>query len=308
MPRPSDWPTMHQRIPPRIRPSRQRRWLLLLFIVLAVVIFGGRTWLSYYVDALWFGSLGYGDVFWKTLSLQGTVFVAFTAATFLILYGTFLALKRAHLADLPSGHTIWIGQQPLKLPVDNILRLLALGVSLFIAVVTGAVMMAEWPTLALYWYAPPAAARLVDPIFGRPVTFYLFTLPAWQLISGWLLLLAVITCLAAAFFLLVNSGARRFAGGGAPVSWRALSIAFAFLLLIIAIRVYLSRFGSLFEDHTIFGGVTYTDAHVMLPGLVVICAALLIGAGIAVANAISPRRGRWLLAAIVPAVACYLVV
>ena len=25
----------------------------------------------YYVDALWFGALGYGDVFWKTLNIQG---------------------------------------------------------------------------------------------------------------------------------------------------------------------------------------------------------------------------------------------
>ena len=27
----------------------------------------------------------------------------------------------------------------------------------------------------------------LDPIFGRPLGFYLFTLPAWQLIAGWLL-------------------------------------------------------------------------------------------------------------------------
>ena len=32
----------------------------------------------------------------------------------------------------------------------------------------------------------------VDPIFGRPLTFYLFTLPAWQLIAGWLMTLAVV--------------------------------------------------------------------------------------------------------------------
>ncbi len=307
MPRPDKWP-MHKRISPPIRPARWRRWLLLFLISLAIVIFGGRTWLSYYVDALWFGSLGYGDVFWKTIGLQGTVFLVFTAATLLVLYGTFLALKRAYLADLPSGHTFWIGQQPIKLPVDGILRLLGIGVSLFIAVVTGAVMIAQWPTLALYWYAPHAAAGVVDPIFGRPLSFYLFTLPAWQLISGWLMMLTVIACVSAALFQLVSSGARRVTGSYTPVSWRAFSISFAFLLLIIAIRVYLSRFESLFEEHTIFSGVTYTDAHVMLPGLAVTCVALIIGAGIAVANAVSARRGRWLAAAVVPAVACYLVV
>ena len=31
---------------------------------------------------------------------------------------------------------------------------------------------------------------MVDPIFGRPLPFYLFTLPAWQLVTGWLLTIA----------------------------------------------------------------------------------------------------------------------
>ncbi len=147
MPESIDWPPPH---PPR----RRRGRFLLILAVLAVIVFGGRTALSYYVDVLWFGSLGYGDVFWKTLSLQWGIFAAFAAATFLILYGSFLALKRAHLPDLPSGHTIFIGGQPVKLPVEPVLRLIALGVSLAIAAATGASMMVEWPTLALFWYAP----------------------------------------------------------------------------------------------------------------------------------------------------------
>ncbi len=39
-------------------------------------------------------------------------------------------------------------------------------------------------------------------------------------------------------------------------------------------RVYISRFEALFDEHTIFSGVTYTDAHVTLTGLLVVCAAL----------------------------------
>ena len=46
-------------------------------------------------------------------------------------------------------------------------------------------------------------------------------------------------------------------------------------------RVYLGRFERLLEDHTIFAGVTYTDAHVTLTGLLVVCAALVLGAVIA---------------------------
>src|SRR5580700_10150080 len=295
-----DWP-----MPP---PPRRRRRFIIILVVLAAILFGGKTALSYYIDLLWFGSLGYGEVFWKTLTLQWGIFAAFTVATFIILYGAFLALKRAHLPDLPSGHTIFIGGQALKLPVEPVLRLVALGISLVIAAGTGASIMSDWATLALYWNASPIAGGVVDPIFGRPLNFFLFTLPAWQLFSGWLLTLAVITCALAVFFILITGGSRALAGRlsrSVILPWRGLSIAFAFLLLIIAIRGYISRFELLLDDHTVFGGVTYTDAHVTLTGLLVVCIALVVGAVIAIINAVRAPRGRWLIAAILPAAVCY---
>jgi uncharacterized membrane protein (UPF0182 family) len=300
-----DWPPPHAR-----RPRRRRRFLLIL-VVLAFVLLGVRGALSYYMDVLWFRSLGYGDVFFKTLSLQGEFFTVFAAATFLILYGSFRALKRAHLPDLPDGHTILIGGQPLKLPVEPVLRLIALGVSLVVAAVTGAAMMAEWPTLALFWYAPRSTGSVVDPIFGKPLNFFLFTLPAWQVILAWLLTLAGIICALAIVFVLITGGARVLArrlSRHVTLPWRGLSITFGFLLLILAMRVYISRFERLLDDHTIFGGVTYTDAHVILTGLLVVCAALVFGALIGFVNAVRVQRGRWLVAAVLPATICYLAV
>jgi uncharacterized membrane protein (UPF0182 family) len=300
MPESVDWPRTH--------PPRRRLRFLLVLAVLAGILFGGRTALWYYVDVLWFGSLGYGDVFWKTLSLQWGIFTAFAAATFLILYGSFLALKRAHLPDLPSGHTILIGGQPVTLPVERVLRLIALGVSLAIAAATGASMIVEWTTIALFWYAPRTTGGVADPIFGKPLNFFLFPLPAWQLVAGWLLMLAVITCVLAAFFILITGGSRVLAGRlsrSVTLPWRGLSITFAFLLLMLAMRVYIGRFERLLDDHTIFGGVTYTDAHVTLLGMLVVCAALVLGAVIATVNAVRVPRGRWLVAAIFPAAVCY---
>ena len=305
MHRSSDWPPVR---PPVIRSSRRPRWLLVVVAVAVILLLGARTWLSYYIDAIWFGALGYSDVFWKTLSIQSVVFLAFAAATFVTLYGTFLALQWAYLSDLPIGHTIWIGGQPLRLPVEPILRLIAIAASLLIGLASGAVMMAQWPMLALYWYAPRGAGA-ADPIFGKPLNFYLFTLPAWELIAGWLTLLAVIICGVAVFFVVVAGGTRaleRSRSTYRPLSWRGLSLSFAFLLLMVAVQVYLGRYDRLFEGHTIFSGVSYTDAHITLPGLLVVCIALVVGGGIAAANAIRAQRGRWLVAAMVPAVACYL--
>ena len=294
-----DWPNHKQ--------SRRRRKLLFLLILAGGILFGGRAALSCWVDLLWFRSLGYGDVFWKTRILQYGTFAAFAAATFLILYGTFLSLKRAHQGDLPSDHSIVFGGQAVNLSVEPVLRLIALGVSLVIAIVTGTTMMDEWSTLALFWYAPPSAGSVVDPIFGKPLNFFLFTLPAWHLVVSWLFTLSVISCVLAGLFLLVTGGARTLRKGlsYAPSPWRGLSIATSVLLLLLAINVYLDRFDRLLDRHTIFEGITYTDAHVMLTGLLVVCAALVVGVAIAAINALREPRGRLLAVAIIPAAVSY---
>ena len=161
-----DWPPARQ--------PRRRRGLPIVIGVLALLLFGGGTILSYYVEALWWDSLGVGDVFWTTLRLQSQTFTGFAVTTFLILYGSFLALKPAKLGEL-AGLPILINGQPIKLPVEPVIRLVALGASLVIAAITGAGMMAEWNVLALYWYRGSAAVQqagasaMIDPIFGRPL-------------------------------------------------------------------------------------------------------------------------------------------
>jgi len=298
IPEPVEW--SHS---PRLRP----RFFLLLAIILGI-IFSSRTTFSYYVDALWFGSLGYGDVFWKKQSVQWTTFSTFAAATFLILYVAFWALRRAHFPELRSSQVIFIGGQPLKLPIGSSLRLIATGISFVIALGFGAGMSAEWPAFALYWHAPHASGVVADPIFGKPLNFYLFTLPVWQLITDWLIALAVITCVAAAVFSLVTGGMNALARSyGSRWPWRGLSITFAFLLLTLAMRAWLWRFERLFDEHTIFAGVTYTDAHVWLPGMLAIGVFLVLGAIVAVVNAFSVKRVGWLIASVIPAIACYFI-
>ncbi len=62
---------------PKTNPPRRRRLFVIVVAVVACIVFGGRTALSYWVDLLWFRSLGYAEVYWKTLSLQWGIFTAF---------------------------------------------------------------------------------------------------------------------------------------------------------------------------------------------------------------------------------------
>ena len=298
---------MHTVRPPR-KVSPRRRWgFWLIAAIVAIVAFGARTWLSYYVDSLWFGALGYAAVFWKTIGLEWGVFAVSALVTFVFLYGVFLLLKRTEFAPDTRGHTILIGGRVVKLPVESVLRLVAIAGAVFVSGSVASVMMGDWQLFALYWYAPRVNTSL-DPIFGKPLSFYLFTLPVLQSVSGWLLLLALLSLGIAGLFVLVSGGARALEGYVNRfdlVSWRGTSCAAAFLLLVIAWRVYLGRFDLLTENHTVFSGVTYTDAHIFIPGLLFVVVMLVVGAVIALANAFWLKRGRWLIAAAAPAIIGY---
>jgi uncharacterized membrane protein (UPF0182 family) len=216
--------------------------LIGLALLVALLLSGGTT-LSYYVESLWFESLGFSDVFWTALNLRAAVFAAFTAITFGILYGSFLALKPGS-GDLKDG-TILVGGQPVRLPIEPVIRLAGLVISLVIAAGTGLGMTTEWTTLALYWYGgaggsgQAAAAAALDPVFGRPLTFYFFTLPAWQLIAGWLTTLAIVVFIAAVVFAVIVGGSRlleRRGQRGVP-PLRGVSASFAIVLVALALQV-----------------------------------------------------------------------
>jgi len=297
--------------PHRDRPARHRRTILIVFFVILVLLFSARTIISYYVDSLWFASLTYASVFWRTLSYQWMAFGLSFLATFGVLYAWFSALRHGCREELASAGTIRLGNQNYELPVEPVLRIAGLLGSLFIALLAGVAFMNEWSRFALYFLAPANANEPHDPILGKSLGFYLFTLPAVQFFVGWLLVLALLCCAVAGLFLLMTSSSqfiREHRYGSSPVPLRWFSGGIAFLLNVVAVRTFLGRFDRITADHTIFDGVTYTDAHVILSGLLLTCAALIIGAGIAGTNVfLRPKAGR-LIAAPAPAVVCFVLV
>ena len=306
LPEPFEWPS---HVSTRQR-KRGRKLLILVAAIVLIILFSARTAVAYWVNLLWFRSLGYETVFWKTQIVQWSVFAAFSVLTFVFLYGAFRILRRSHAADLPDTHTVFLAGRPLSFPVDRVLRYGAGILSILIALATGAAMAGQWSTLALYWYAPRGTGAAVDPILGKPLGFYLFTLPAWHLVVGWLLTLAVLVCVLAVLFILAAGGLRALDnhfGGGIVIAWRGLCIAGGCLLAILAVNEYIGRYDLLFDHHTLFDGVNYTQAHVTLLGMWLIAAALLAGAVVALAGGIAKPRGRWLGVAVLPAVACYVI-
>src|SRR5512135_1612825 len=93
------------------------------FAVLAIIIalgLGAGSILAWYVDAQWFGSLGYSEVFWTTLELKSTLFCTFTFVTFIVLYVSLRLLQPPQLTR-PVDRLLYINGQPVSLSLAPVI-------------------------------------------------------------------------------------------------------------------------------------------------------------------------------------------
>ncbi len=293
------------------RQPRRGRLRLILVAIIALLLFGAGALISWYVEALWFTSVGYSSVFWKTLGIKAGLFAAFFVVTVVLLQLAFWALRPRRADRGQFERTIIINGRPVSVSFKPVARILSGIVALFVAVAAAFGMAAEWTTFLLWWNGAQQAGP-VDPVFGRPIAFYLLTLPAWQLLATWLTTLALIALAAAVIYFLISTGERAVNSVRGLVAlgdrYGGLSFALGVLLVVLAWRVYLGRFDQLYHVGSTFSGAGYTDVHIILPGLLLVIVALLVGAVIDFVNAIRPRKLVWLAASVVPGLVVYFVV
>jgi uncharacterized membrane protein (UPF0182 family) len=284
---------------------RWRRWLV--GAVVLVLILLSRV-LAIYLSAAWFASLGFSAVYWYIFKLKVGLFLVFVLLTVLILRTAFWLLERAFSSQTIEKRTIIVNNQPIQFSPERFVRPLGWILAILFGLFYGIAMKSAWQTFALYFNQ--AAAASPDPIFQKPLGFYLFSLPVYDLISSWLITLAfVILCASVVYSLLTAPQAALKSAGRktARRSLAAVSLTLAGFLALLAWRTYLSRFPYLWDDHQTFSGVTFTDANYLLPALYLVSIALLIAAVIAVINAFSKRGLRLLLLALALPIVVYII-
>ncbi len=183
-------------------PARRhwRRWVILTVAIIVFVLFNA---ISIWFETLWFGSLGYSSVYWYTLRLRFILFLVFALSTVAILRTAFWLLERA-FASSPAleRRVVMLNNQAVTISPARFVRPVGWVVSLLFGLFFGLDMSAEWERFALYFNQVPTS--LADPIFHKPVGFYLFTLPVQQTLSGWLTTLAFIILFATILYTLIG--------------------------------------------------------------------------------------------------------
>jgi len=295
----------------RITPRRRRRWPLLVIVAIVILLFVfSSRGLAIYTSALWFGSLGYSAVFWYIFKLKLVLFLIFFALTFLILQAAFWLVGRAFASQSFGQRTVFINQQPVNFSPGRVLRPLTWVVSIIAGLVFGFGMRESWRSFALYLHQPATAWN--DPIFNKPLGFYLFTLPVYDTLSSWILSLTFIALAAAAIYAVLAVTQQGLSNDGNLAKARKISVAVVSFaaapwLAVLAWRFILSRYPYLWSEHQTFSGANYVEANHLLPAYVWVAVALIIAAVVCLVNGLAMKKVRMLIAAIAIPIIVYVI-
>jgi len=250
-----------------------RRGVLAGWIVAAIVLGIGfllfRVVTDVLVDWLWFSAVGYLQVFWTSLGAQAAVFfAAFTMTAVVLWLNGWLALRFVRRPSPLVTATGWQPPDPFAFLRDRLpWRKTVAAIAALLAMLVAAEEAGDWPILLQYLYH--VAFGTNDPLYGKDIGFYVFSLPIYIQIKNWMLLTLLLSALfAAAIYWLhgdIEFDAHRRSISPTVVAHGSALLGFAFATK--AWSYFLDRYLLLYGDNGVVVGASYTDIHVRLPVL-----------------------------------------
>ena len=257
--------------PPIGMPSMSKRSKRVIITLVALVVLA-ILWFQFvgvFVDWLWFGEVGYRQV-WTTEIVSKIV---------LFLIGgigaggvVFLALNMAYRSRpvfVPSGEVDPLS--PYRTVVSSRPKTFVFSISILVGLICAFSTQGDWQTVQLWLHAQSFGQT--DPQFGHDVGFYVFILPFLQMIISWMFALAALSF----FAVLVTQylyGGLRFSGPGRRITSQAslqLSLLVGVFVLVKAIQYWFDRYALLFSNRGgKFTGASYTDVNAVLPAKIIL--------------------------------------
>ncbi|MBN2114403.1 MAG: UPF0182 family protein [Acidimicrobiia bacterium] len=281
-----------------------RRILVAVVVALLLLLFSLRGLANFWTDYLWFDSVGFSPV-WRTLLFTKIVLavIGIVVAFGLVLGNLWLAQRVGpQLAPPGPGEQVVLRYRTWA---SSHRWWVLLGVSGFFGLVLGLGTVGWWENWLLVTNSQSFGAT--DPVFNRDIGFYVFQVPFWRDLFGWVFQFTVVTSLiVAAFYYL--SGAIRVHSRGlrvAPGAKIHLSVLLAVLATLKAVGYWLDQFDLLYSERGAVFGATYADIHARLPALrllffISLFAALLLLVNIRMKGWVLPAAavGLWLVTSV----------
>jgi uncharacterized membrane protein (UPF0182 family) len=268
--------------------SRLSRTKIILIAGIALTVIFLPKIISFYVDWLWFSDLRLGEIFVRKVVAQVLFSLGGFVAGFLVPFISIaLAMKvtknrivpLAAAWDTPSVRSVLDHLEKLKFIIPGLFGLMV-----------ALLFYENWFTFLSYINA--ASFGYTDPIFQKDASFYLFSLPVFEIISGTALLLLGVSLVASAALYVVRGAVfiegRRVAMERVPSAH--LSVLAALIFFVLGFNAYISMHEILYSSHGHVAGATYRDVHAVIPFLKIQVMAAFVAGGLVLGNIFLRKR------------------
>jgi len=241
-------------------------------------------------DWIWFKQIGFENIFTTILGTKLLLGAIAGLVSFGLIY---LNLRIASFLTQGRPILIRLDEKRTSSDIGKHLNKIILYSSLFLGFFTGLAIAGNWEILLKYLNA--TSFNSLDPIFGRDISFYFFTLPFLKALIGLLLWIFAASLIGSVLVYLSrkalalfsrNPDTIQYSSDGKPIRYKIEKNPKTHLLLILSslfflegIKTYFVKIPNLLYSTTgPFTGASYTNIHANLPVLKILAAVLFIGA------------------------------
>ncbi|WP_375500607.1 UPF0182 family protein [uncultured Nostoc sp.] len=150
-------------------------------------------------------------------------------------------------------------------------KFLLTAIAIFFSPIFAFIIFQHWPKVLQYFH--PTLFNSTEPLFGRDISFYVFSLPVWELLELWLMGLCLYGFVAVTltYLLSADSLSQGIFPGFSPQQQRHLFGMGGLLMLVVALSYWQSRYELVYSTRGVSYGASYTDVTAQLPAYTVFC-------------------------------------
>lgn len=242
--------------------------LLYPIITILVVLFIAYNFISeLFLDYTWFDSYNQLEVFWTLFFTEFNIHMIFALIFFMLFTINFLFLRFTgnNGAFFASKLMTKMEIPVFKNPKRAVTFIIFIGAA-FLSYFMGSVASYYWKEILVFFHKVPFSEIPNDPIFSQNAAFYVFSLPFYNFLYGWVLGSIIVILLFSAFFHLINGGFNFKYGKISlnPFTRAHISVLLAFLTTVYGIGYRLSAYTMLLKAGDKFYGAGYTDINARL--------------------------------------------
>jgi uncharacterized membrane protein (UPF0182 family) len=275
--------------------SRRAKIALLVVAIVIVVFIIASSLVGLYIDWLWFGSVGYRQVYSTAIETKIILFFVFGI---IMAAGIGVSLVVAYAAR-PPFRPMSSEQQNLeryRVVLEPRKKLIFIVLLVVVGFAAGMSAQANWKTWLLWFNG--GSFGVTDPEFTRDISFFAWDLPVYRTLLGFGFALVIFSLIfsVAVYYIF---GAIRIQTPGPKITLSArrhLTILIFLFIVLKAIAYWLDRYSLVYSDRGNVTGASYTDINASLPAKTILF-------WIAVIIAILVIVSLWLTSARIPGIA-----